>query len=306
MRNKRVFPIILGIIISIVWISQALSFSRGMHRDLNQRIVGRTISNFSLNDYLINQLGFTNGVEDILRENSTEKAVWWWLGLGGDLEDDPEGLYRYPTNTARNNRHFHDPLKDWDKAGLSTIAFTAPSSLVWSQNRNQDVGGKWSWHDARDYYYQGLTSPGKQAKDSFFAKTFRALGQLMHLIQDASVPSHTRNDIHAIYHYESWVEDVRNNWSGKYNSWISTSKTYNRSILDLPPNPLATIPIAKIMDTDRYTRDNQDIESTKSSAIGLAEYSNGNFFSEDTCFAGWYPFPNWACVERVCPFGKLA
>jgi hypothetical protein len=53
------------------------------------------------------------------------------------------------------------------------------------------------------------------------------------------------------------------------------------------------------MDADKYTRDNQDIESTKSSAIGLAEYSNGNFFSEDTCFAGWYPFPNWACVETV-------
>ena len=121
----------------------------------------------------------------------------------------------------------------------------------------------------------------------------------MHLIQDASVPSHTRNDIHMIYHYESWVEDVRNNWSAKYNSWISTPKTYDRSIFDLPPNPLAPIPIAKIMDTDRYTRENQDIESTKSLAIGLAEYSNGNFFSEDTSFAGWYPFPNWVCVEPV-------
>jgi hypothetical protein len=190
-------------------------------------------------------------------------------------------------------------LKDWDKAGLSTIAFTAPSSLVWAQNQNQDVGGKWSWHDARNYFHEGLIAIDRTVKDSFFAVTFRALGQLMHLIQDASVPSHARNDIHAIYHYESWVEDVRNNWSGRYNNWISTPKTYDRSILDLPPNPLAPSPIAKIVDTDKYTRDNQDIESTKSSAIGLAEYSNGNFFSEDTCFAGWYPFPNWACVETV-------
>jgi hypothetical protein len=170
---------------------------------------------------------------------------------------------------------------------------------MWAQNQNQDVGGKWSWHDARDYFYKGLTATGKAARDSFFAKTFRALGQLMHLVQDASVPSHTRNDIHAVYHYESWVEDVRKKWSVKYNSWISTPKTYDRSILDLAPNPLAPIPIAKIMDTDKYTKDNQDIESTKSLAIGIAEYSNGNFFSEDTCFAGWYPFPNWACVESV-------
>jgi len=170
---------------------------------------------------------------------------------------------------------------------------------VWAQNQNQDAGGKWSWHDARKYFYEGLTSVNKAARDASFAKTFRALGQLMHLIQDASVPSHTRNDIHVIYNYEDWVEDVRNNWSGKYNNWISTPKTYDRSILDLPSNPLAPIPIAKIIDTDKYTKDNQDIESTKSLAIGLAEYSNGNFFSEDTSFVGWYPFPNWVCVETV-------
>jgi hypothetical protein len=170
---------------------------------------------------------------------------------------------------------------------------------MWAQNQNQDVGGKWSWQDARDYFYRGLGFNVKTGRDLYFARTFRALGQLMHLIQDASVPSHARNDIHVIYHYESWVEDVRNNWSGKFNSWISSPKTYDRSILNLSPNPSAPIPIANVVDTDKYTRENQDIESTKSSAIGLAEYSNGNFFSEDTCFAGWYPYPNWACVETV-------
>jgi hypothetical protein len=299
MRNKKLFLIILAAGISILWASQVLSFNRGMHRDLNERIAQRVINNFSLNDYLINQLGFAQGVMQILPKDSDKFRVFEWLGEGGDKEDEPEALYRYPTNTARNNRHFHDPLESWNNAGLRTPIFTAQSSLMWAQNQNQDVGGKWSWHDARDYFYEGLIATDKTVRDSFFAKAFRALGQLMHLIQDASVPSHTRNDIHAIYHYESWVEDVRNNWSAKYDSWISTPKTYDRSILDFPPNPLAPNPIAKIMDTDRYTRDNQDIESTKSLAIGLAEYSNGNFFSEDTCFVGWYPFPNWACVETV-------
>ena len=43
-----------------------------MHRDLNQRIAGSTINSFSLNDYLVNQLAFAKGVEEILKKDSTE------------------------------------------------------------------------------------------------------------------------------------------------------------------------------------------------------------------------------------------
>ena len=305
MKNQRLPSYISIAFIVIAWVSQGLAFEKRMHQAVNEDIAKRTINGFSLDNYLIDHLGFKDGIQELLNSYSEminqeiTKETWKWLGEGGYMEDEPENPLRYPTNSARNNRHFHDPLENWDNAGLSTPIFTAQSSLVWAQNQYQDVGGKWSWHDAREYFYEGLSATGEAVKDSYFAKTFRALGQLMHLIQDASVPSHTRNDIHAIYHFESWVEDVRLNWSGKYNSWIAGPKTYDSSILDLPPNALAPIPIARIMDTDKYTRGNQDIESTKSSAIGIAEYSNGNFFSEDTCFAGRYPFPNWLCVETV-------
>src|SRR4030042_4201596 len=214
MRNKKLFLIILAMSVSIVLVSQAFPFSRPMHRDLNERIGQRVINNFFLNDYLVKQLGFADGVKEILKDESREENVIWWLGEGGDKEDEPESLLRYPTNTARNNRHFHDPLESWDNAGLHTPVFTPQSSLMWSQNQNQDVGGQWSWYDARDYFHKGLTSTSKPIKDSFFAKTFRALGQLMHLIQDASVPSHSRDDIHIIYNYEHWVDDARQNEPG--------------------------------------------------------------------------------------------
>ena len=187
MKNKKVFRIILMFFLWITWASQGFSFAKPTHRAINQNIAQRNIKKFSLNDYLMSELGFKKGVDEILRIDSNEKEVWWWLGEGGYKEDEPEGLLRYPTNTARNNRHFHNPLKDWDKAGLSTIVFTAESSVIWAQNPNQDVGGKWSWKDARDYFHKGLTATAKTERDSFFAKTFRALGQQMHLVQDASV-----------------------------------------------------------------------------------------------------------------------
>ncbi len=299
MRNRKLCLIALMALIFSLLASEVLPLTKEMHQAINEEIAARTINKFSLNDYLNNQLGFTEGINDFLQNDSETHRVYKWLGIGGFREDEPESPLRYATNTARNNRHFHDPLENWDNAGLHTVVFTAQSSLMWSQNQNQDVGGNWSWHDARDYFYKGLISTSNPAKDSFFAKTFRALGQLMHLIEDASVPSHTRDDIHVIYHYEYWVDDARQKEPGTFNSWISQPKSYDKSILNLSSNPLASVPIGRIMDTDRYTRDNQDIESTKSTAIGLAEYSNGNFFSEDTCFAGWYPFPNWACVETV-------
>jgi hypothetical protein len=57
MRNKNLFFIILVATVSILWASQVLSFNRPMHRDLNERIAQRGINNFSLNDYLINEIG---------------------------------------------------------------------------------------------------------------------------------------------------------------------------------------------------------------------------------------------------------
>ena len=90
MKNKKISLLLLAMIISMIWVSDALSLSRPVHRDLNERIARRTINHFSLNDYLIKQLGFTKGVDDFLKKDSTEKVVWWWLGEGGHQEDKPE------------------------------------------------------------------------------------------------------------------------------------------------------------------------------------------------------------------------
>jgi hypothetical protein len=58
------------------------------------------------------------------------------------------------------------------------------------------------WSDARDYYYWALTSTSNKERESYFAKTFQALGQVLHLNQDVSVPAHVRNDFKS--HYTSY------------------------------------------------------------------------------------------------------
>jgi len=48
----------------------------------------------------------------------------------------------------------------------------------------------------------------------------------MHLVEDALVPLHTRNDAHVIFNYEKWVDKFQRNKykSGDdsiFNTWLS-------------------------------------------------------------------------------------
>jgi hypothetical protein len=73
----------------------------------------------------------------------------------------------------------------------------------------------------------------------------------------------------------------------------------------LDGNPLAPIAIARLIDTDRYSGSNPAV--TTEALIGLAEYTNANFFSEDRVFTeneldpqARFPFPKRSSViEQV-------
>jgi hypothetical protein len=63
----------------------------------------------------------------------------------------------------------------------------------------------WDWKHAREYEYLMLTSYDTNTRKSYAAKLFRSLGQIMHLLQDAAQPQHTRNDAHI----PSWIPGGR-------------------------------------------------------------------------------------------------
>ena len=171
------------------------------HRDINQFIGSSTnnFNGFSLDLFLKNQLGFQDGKNQIIANQFIAQEVYKWLGEGGLREDKPLGKAPY----LRSTNHFHNPLQDISHAGFSgvlNLPFLLPgeSSILWSQRRlgTQYVGGHYSWHDTRDYFYKALTTDVPGMREVYFAKTFRGLGQLMHLIEDLSVPEHARDDGH--------------------------------------------------------------------------------------------------------------
>jgi len=316
MKSKKLIALGFGILAAVSWLPEGFTLEKPTHEYVSQQIAQRTVNGFSLDAYLKNSLGFQGGAgEPILAYSETKKrtmkrAIFEWLGEGGIKEDEPEGYSKYLSNTARNNNHFHNPLVEtWDKAGLDIdvsalrslfpLLFRLPypfpdhikgqSSILWAHNKNQDSGGKWSWYDARDYFYKGLTLTDKTQRDTAMANTFRALGQLMHLIQDASVPAHVRGEFHFLpFHYESWLEALRNGSSQedrqRFNNFIAIPSFFDRSILDGSPNPLPSIsgfeltPIARIIDTDQYNGSNPEVTFTR--PVGIAEFTNANFFGE--------------------------
>ncbi|MEW6419181.1 MAG: hypothetical protein AB1480_13880 [Nitrospirota bacterium] len=341
MRNKIMVFFILLLLISC-WSSPSFPYggdNGGAHRAINEHVAQNTVNSFSLDEYLIDNLGFKKGVKEELngkdKENkNVNKQIVWWLGYGGEQEDVPSDILTLYLNKARNNNHFHNPLKtNWGEAGLNDSLYlpfplylpplalgicdfpllfyaecwyTGQSMVLWSQNTNQDpnqsIGGKWSWKDARDYYYKALTSTTKKEREENFANTFRAVGQQMHFVQDATVPEHVRNDIHVFPAYETYVENSKND-SVFWNNLINNPITFDKSSLNIPStDPNASIPIARIIDTDLYTGNNPDITETLYNLpqqIGIAEYTNANFVSPDTIFTEglasddryYFPYP---------------
>lgn len=327
MRNRRLlftltFLIILG------WSAKSFSLKEDTHRTINEYIAENTVNGFSLNSYLMSNLGFKKGFNEILKGpdadgRGTYKEVSKWLGYGGEQEDRPGSILDYALNKqSRSNNHFHNPLKPWNEAGLNDTLlvpkllpyppyvdwqerqFTGQSSVLWAQNPKQRLGGNWSWQDARRYFYIALTGKNldgtevaktQAERDAYFAYTFRAVGQQMHLVEDASVPAHVRNDAHPEdslgIGYESAMEYFRTDQT-KYGSFwgdiLSSPISFDRSILDIPStHPSATVSISRIIDTDKYDGDNPDITKTlfnSPQVIGIAEYTNANFMSKDTIF----------------------
>lgn len=252
------------------------------HKEINEKIAKGTINGFSLNNYLKNQLGFQNGYDEVFKFGESKK-VWDWIKIGGLYEDKPPGtIIPY----IRSANHFHDPLSNKGFGGFFFgLLLSGDASITWSQKPigTQSPGGYYSWFDTRDYFYKALTSPTKDEKEKYFAETFRGIGQLMHLVQDISVPAHTRNEFHAGYHYEGWVD------KNKAQLLNLSPISFDQSILSLK-SPLAPVPFANLFDAERYTITNPDPAVTLSNSIGLSEYTNANFFSDLTIFQD-YPHP---------------
>jgi hypothetical protein len=283
--NKEHFmylkKLILFIILSLISCSFVFALDVETHMLLNYNISSKALNNFDLGIYLLDNLGLSGGDNEKFKNSTISELI----RVGGKYEDKPPGTIPF----IRSINHFHNPLKE----PLSIAGFygIGESAIAWSQKLpgSQKPGGYYSWRDVRGYYYAALTSAERTTRDDNFAKTFRGLGQLMHLIQDMSVPEHTRDDFHFFRAYEEFLAEkpegiALTNWA------LENPISFDMNAL-LQPSDFAEapVPIARLFDTRRYDGSNPEITTTPN--IGLAEYTNANFVSGDTIFHQAFPYP---------------
>jgi len=260
--------------------SAAHAYDEGTHRSIAEQATRPAGSKFD--QVLKDALGLAAGINQTFPGQTVQelRSVTELIGDGAFSEDVP---------VFRSFNHFHNPLIDpWDNAGLRAFSIfglstiRGQSSALWQQNAAQDTstvfifplplasgGGNWSWRDARQRYLEALTRPRKEdtetepGRDRAFGELFENLGHLTHLVQDAFVPAHARNDAHPPRvrpdWYERWVENERvkevpPGQPGLFTNLLNaTPKGPDSAIFTLTGNAGAPVPVARLIDTDTFT-----------------------------------------------------
>lgn len=303
-RERSIKKIAISVVFIIfILFTFCYALETNTHEDINEYVARNNLNEFSLNTYLEDRLGIQDGIE----KSFNSRQVWGWLRIGGLKEDLPYWYMPW----LRSANHFHNPLTDKGFSGIWGTGFiSGTSALQWSQKPigTQSPGGYYSWHDVRNYFYKALTASSKTERENNYAETFRGIGQLMHLVQDMSVPEHTRDDGHYLPAYEAWIEGTdedknKNVYISPKDGIILIKETqFSPESLFIYPitslgntNPIANVPIANLFDTNQYDGTNPIISLQDN--IGLSEYSNANFLSPDTIFTN-FPYPSWSSVEE--------
>lgn len=235
-----------------------------------------------------------------------------WIMRGAIREDDwtdidQPGCHLQAPNPNddkldRPGNHFYDPIHDrpltvgaslgqrapdW---GLGTANFLADPPQPDSTRRNH-----YSILDAREAMYRALTgrardgrevAPTQAERNKYWATTFRALGDVVHLVQDMGQPQHTRNDPHLGCYlllageasvYEKYIESRALGLAygtPKGQTVLAPMLDYLGASAAFPDG----YPVPRFTDYASFftTRHRHDSVPARQ---GLADYSNRGFFS---------------------------
>lgn len=209
------------------------------------------------------QLGPDSRIDasEVGRDFNTGTAVGWIQE--GAVREDGEDVC---DDRVRN--HFYNPI---DGQGYSALGIvTGPPSVAWGLEEETDYRGQdHSYKDARDYFWKALRPHDDEERQRNLALTFRSLGQVIHLIQDAAQPQHTRNDSHAGLRCPYTLGLLGP--TSLYEEYVEGRAITNQLVLSGYPNVVLAEP--------RRYWDGED-------GRGVAEFSNRNFVTAATNFTG--------------------
>ena len=211
-------------------------------------------------------------------------------------QDDP-----YSNPPDRPSNHFYDPIYNQPLTVIGPLGKKAPdwasgTDDVFNQPNTPENGRRnhFTVFDAREALYRALTgllpddaeipvpsgSTATNERKKYWATTFRALGDIVHLVQDMGQPQHTRNDPH----FGNDCYEALTGHKSLYEAYIETRAA--AKAFELPsgdkfiPPPLTYDGYATPRFTDYlsyFTTRHKEGDLLKRQ--GLADYSNRGFFS---------------------------
>ena len=306
-ETPRAYPRLICSLIcttTVLILSQCQSF--GFDNTLTHRLItSAAIRSSALEKTLAEELGLPLGAQTWLRMSAFDtKAVGEWLREGSYQEDRPN---------CRADNHFHNPLLPFDRAGVTDYSARYPlfsgacnvvypeyatihSSATWGARflsptqKGPGTGNGFDWDQAREMYLGSLILPEPEVREMELALTFRALGQVLHLVQDLAVPAHVRDDFDS--HVMGPIRAGAPMWEWGHNDFEFFVQQNPALIQGIEPRDVPRIPIlgrrlARFWDVDQYRPENpipsMDLDQ------GLAEYTNANFLSLNTIFTETLP-----------------
>ena len=316
---------------------------RTTHPHMTEKSVEKSL--IANTDYLKIYLGLSPSNNDTphtttkLSDNNKTETIQDWIKFGSEQED-------LPTCRASNHFHdplqtwiesgvddipwyinLYCSVGDDGIYGPGNIV----SNITWStgyklrpisdEQEYQDeiamTANQWDWESARRYFYFYLCGHSydslnnavqldKEQREAYLAKSFRAIGQILHLLEDMAVPAHVRNDFfighqETIYQFlekeygiipRGWQIPIGNIYEG-FVSYHNNADWFESDDIDsffLEPNMFLT----DFWDLDKYSG---VVTYDSSERLGLAEFTNMNFVSSGSSFTSnnttdEYPFPN--------------
>ncbi len=202
---------------------------------------------------------------------SQEIVSFYEMGQGDVLSDTDttllvQGSIDEDTPSTRSLTHFYDPVHG---VGLNDYR----PSIDWVTNNLS--GNEFTWGRGIEAYAKG---------DEHTAMV--TLGHVIHLIEDASVPDHTRNDPHM-----GDGAGGLNTGRSPFEYWTNEHK--NRTTLLGEGKKLAS-----------SGAEMNNCAGIKECFQFMASYSNGNFFSEDTIGSSGYARPRVSTKDEQYAYGQ--
>jgi hypothetical protein len=287
-RPKRFIPALCGGVALLVLTAAGVgeAYEVGTHMLLTRLAVRDAAP--EIETELRQDLGLPNGLDEELSLFGIRRKASAWIEQGSIAED----------NLPRPYNHFHNPLRSAADAGLSIPGLgRGDSAIVWSQRpagtQSSVVGSlaNMSWHDAREHHLEALRAAGESERRQHLLLMLKALGHLSHLVQDATAPSHVRDDVHPPGDSDEFHEWVELNLA-RVNQQLDESRIAALGVIETDagllrrphgdPSMPDLQPVANLIDGNVYTWANLDPEATLGAGAGLAELTSANFFSEDT------------------------